>query len=287
MPPNIKQAIHNAIIKYELNKVDAYAILSHIISQPKEYLICHDDAILYEDDYAEFEHLCDKRQSGIPLAYLVEFKEFYSLPFKVNPHVLIPRADTEVLVEFAIKHASKNGLLFDLGTGSGAIAVSLATHRKDLSIVAIDVSKDALLIAEDNAKLNHVQEYIKFTLSSWLDDIEDIANANNKTYLNRINIIVSNPPYIDSKDNLLHDSSIKYEPMLALTDGQDGLSHIRYIIKQSYRFLMSNASSYLVIEHGYDQAYQVAQIFKDNDYINIGNQKDLAGHTRITYAQKP
>ncbi len=271
---NIKQALRHSILQ-GVCRLDAEALLCHILNKNKVYLITHDEDVLDENTFISYQDMCSQVIAGYPLAYILEYKEFYSLNFKVTPDVLIPRADTECLVDFAIHHAPKNGYVLDLGTGSGIIAVTLAYYRPDLIIYACDISLKALEIAAYNAK-QHSCERIIYINSDWF------SNMPPQTLAIKWDMIISNPPYIHKNDSHLQES-IRFEPRLALTDEEDGLQDIKHIIEQAVHYLKPNAI--LAIEHGYTQYNDVIALFSRFKYTGIENIKDLAQHIRVTYAK--
>ena len=226
-----------------------------------------------EDEEKYFQYI-NKLKNGIPLQYITNNQEFMKLNFFVDENVLIPRADTEILVEEVISLANddKNKIL-DVCTGSGAIAVSLAKYIKNSNVMAIDISKEALKIAEKNAFNNNVN--IKFIESDLFNNLEE----------NDFDIIVSNPPYI--RENVINELSIevKHEPKIALDGGKDGLDFYRKLSSESYKYLKEDG--YLCLEIGYDQKNEVIEILKnEKKYKNIYSKKDLFGNDRIIIAQK-
>jgi release factor glutamine methyltransferase len=265
---SIKQVLKTAINSDGLTRLDAHVLLCHILKVAKEYLIMHDDEILTSSQVLSYQDLCKKRLNGFPIAYILGNKEFYGLDFNVNENVLIPRPDTEVLVEFAINNALQNAYVLDMGTGSGAIAIATKHHRKDIKMYACDISDKALNIAQQNAIKNNVD--IEFIHSNWFESIPS-------SY--KFDMIVSNPPYIHVNDEHLNQE-IRFEPRLALTDENDGLQHIINIVKNARLFL--NKNGYVAIEHGYNQAQNVKDIFIKYGYKNINHLIDLGGNTRVT-----
>jgi release factor glutamine methyltransferase len=281
---NIEQALRLAITQ-GLHRLDAESLLCHILQQNKVYLITHNKDVLDIEQYTYYQNMCAQLILGYPLAYILGYKEFYSLNFKVTPDVLIPRADTECLVEFAIQNAPRDGYVLDLGTGSGIIAIALAYYRPDLTVYGCDISLKALEVAAYNAKQNKC-EHIKWIHSNWFENIPKTINANNtiSTVVAipiKWDMIISNPPYIHSNDMHLQQS-IRFEPRYALTDEQDGLQHIQHIIKHAVDYLKPDAL--LAIEHGYQQHMAAQDMFKQFQYHSIKYIQDLSKHIRVTYA---
>lgn len=248
--------------------LDAGLILSYLTGYSKTGLLTHDDEQLSQELCAKYFELIDKRASGYPVAYILGYKDFWSLRLKVNEHTLIPRSDTETLVEMALSLNVKGDVL-DLGTGSGAIILALKKELgSSISAYACDISEDTLNVARQNAMDNGLE--VNFFVSDWFFNVPSRKYA----------LIVSNPPYIEESDEHLHQSSLPYEPSRALASGSDGLSDIRKIILLAKDFLDDGA--YLVLEHGYNQALMVQEIFELNGYSNIRTVQDLEGRDRVT-----
>lgn len=251
-------------------RLDVEVLLSYVLQKPREYLIAHSEEELSDVQLTDFNKLLTKRKTGIPIAYLIGHQEFWSLDFLVNEHVLIPRPETEILVETVLERfpADKNIQLLDLGTGSGAIAIAIASARPTWQVIATDQSIDALNLAEKNANRLNISN-VEFILSDWFDLILE----------KKFDAIISNPPYIAEGDAHLQEGDVRFEPHEALVSGEDGLSAIRLIASQARDYL--KPQGVLVIEHGYDQAINVRKIFKDNDYYDIESVKDLSGIERV------
>ena len=213
----------------------------------------------------ELQKQLTRLASGEPFAYITGTREFFGLDFKVTPDVLIPRPETELLVEIALATSPQRASVVDLGTGSGAIAISLAHKRPDLSVTATDFSADALAIAQHNAERLDAQ--LKFVQSNWFEALKG-----------KFDTIISNPPYIRTKDP--HLVAISHEPQQALVAGQSGLDDIITIVSQARGYLKTNGN--LLIEHGYDQATEVAELFEHHGFTQIQTHLDLAGHSRVT-----
>ncbi len=203
---------------------------------------------------------------GEPLAYVIGEWEFWSLPLHVNPQVLIPRPETELLVEWAIEHCPPQGKLLDLGTGSGAVAIAIAHTRGDIEVTACDNSAEALQVAARNAQRNNVS--VRFARSDWYNHLSD-----------RWDIIVANPPYVATGDE--HLPALRYEPTEALVAGTEGLDSIALIIEGGRRHL--TPGGLLALEHGYDQAARVRHMLTATGFSGVDTRRDLAGIERLTY----
>ncbi len=265
---------------FNLDKIDIISLLCFILQCRKEYLIMYPNTLLNEEQKNLMHEYCIKRKNDYPIAYITKQKEFYSLNFNVTPDVLVPRPETEILVDLALSKISKDSNILELGTGSGIISICLAVYSKfTVKILATDISPQALNIAKNNAllhqnlyKRNNIK--LNFKLSNWFSHIE----ANN----NKFDIIISNPPYIRADDQHLN-TGIRFEPIQALTDGSNGLNCLNNIVSNAKFFLKSNG--YIMLEHGYDQAQDMKNMLEYHKYTNIFHIQDLSGHTRATCAQ--
>ncbi len=251
--------------------LDAELLLAHCLKKDRSFLYAWPEKTVSENQLNCFKKLIKKRATDYPVAYLLGKQEFWSLELIVNPDVLIPRPETELLVETALDKIKdiSNPKILDLGTGSGAIALAIASERKDAIITATDTSKKALEVAKQNAVNLKLEKQIKFTESDWFSNL--IAEKHD--------VIVSNPPYIAENDPHLYQS-IRFEPQTALISKTDGLSDIKIIINNAKNHLKENA--WLILEHGYDQAEQTKGILKKLGYISIQNLKDYQKNPRVT-----
>lgn len=275
----VKRDLEEAVKILKDNNIDeaiikAKIVLCMVLKIEKEYIIINDSKEMAKEDEEKYFQYINKLKNGIPLQYITNNQEFMKLNFFVDENVLIPRADTEILVEEVISLANddKNKIL-DVCTGSGAIAVSLAKYIKNSNVMAIDISKEALKIAEKNSFNNNVN--IKLIESDLFNNLEE----------NDFDIIVSNPPYI--RENVINELSIevKHEPKIALDGGKDGLDFYRKLSSESYKYLKEDG--YLCLEIGYDQKKEVIEILKnEKKYKNIYSKKDLFGNDRIIITQK-
>lgn len=255
-------------------RLDAEVLLAHVIKQSRAHLRAWPERRLETKQSELFDALIQQRRHGIPIAYLTGYREFWSREFHITPNVLIPRAETEQLVELCLEliPGRQPFRLIDLGTGSGAIAVTLAAERPYADVVATDHSASALEIARLNAN-KHRTHNIRFFLSDWFSDLPAM----------QFDLVVSNPPYIDENDIHLNQGDLRFEPKTSLISAQQGLADIRCLIDQSRHFLMPGG--HLLIEHGYDQQFAVRRLFKDFGYDNVRTHFDLSGQPRVSSGQ--
>lgn len=268
---NIKTFFENTA----LPKLEARMLVQEITGYTRAQLITRDAECLSESQSGRLHELEVRRLAGEPMAYILGWREFYGLRFKVTPATLIPRPETEHLVEAALAKLPQGGAVWDLGTGSGAIAVTIALERPDAQVCASDVSREALTVAQDNACLLGAQ--VAFACGSWFD-----AQCLPESIL--FDIIVSNPPYIEADDEHLSEGDLRFEPQNALTDFADGLSCIRILAEGAGARL--KAQGWLMVEHGYDQGEAARRIFKENGFEEVQTVQDLAGLDRITLGRK-
>jgi len=262
--------------------LDAQLILCHLLKVDKLYLTIHGLQDIDKDMVNEYMQLIEKRAEGMPVQYIIGEKEFMSLTFKVTKDVLIPRNDTETLVEYIIDrygNAENEMSIMDIGTGSGCIAVSLAYYLKS-NVTAVDISQNAIDIAKENAKANGVESRIRFIQHDILQGFPGTVAGNS------LDVIVSNPPYIRPEVIEQLQREVKdYEPRLALDGGADGLRFYRMIIRAAHEYLKDNGL--LAFEVGHDQSRQVSSLIEETQqYKNIEIIKDLAGIERVVGAVK-
>ncbi len=265
-------------------------LLAHLIHQhlnwPKSALISRDTDALPKALLEEWTLLEKQRTEGQPVAYLIGKKEFFNIELKVAPGVLIPRPETELLVELTIDHVRSSGKktpkILDLGTGSGAIGLALAKNLPSAQVTCLDVSAEALKIAQENARLLNLSS-VKFLQSNWFDGLTShVTNPSTEDHL--FDVIVSNPPYIPAGDHHLSMGDLRFEPASALSDQHDGLMAYRTIFKEAPAFLA--ADGFILVEHGFDQSKQVCQLLQEQNYINIKAHQDLAGIWRVASANR-
>ena len=257
-------------------RLDAEVLLAHSLQKNRTWLVTWPDKDLPESDINQFNALLQRRISGEPVAHITGTREFWSLPLSVTADTLIPRPDTELMIEkiLDIYPASSDITLADLGTGSGAIALALASERPHWKILATDQSASALEIAKKNA-LNLDLDNITFKLGNWFEPLGNDV----------FDVIVSNPPYIPQADPHLTQGDARFDPITALASGDDGLDDIRMITAQARNHLKTHGR--LFIEHGYDQKSEMLDIFTKNGFIEIQQVHDIANNPRITFATNP
>ena len=258
-----------ALAALPLDALENRILLCHATGLTRVQLITRAAQPLGTEEAARLEALVARRLAGEPIAYIVGHREFFGLDFAVSEAVLIPRPDTELIVELALERLPPRGRLLDMGTGSGAIAVSVAHSRPDAQVTALDVSEAALAVARRNAANN--QARVRFLQSDWFG-----ALAADE----RFELIASNPPYIPAGDVHLSQGDLRFEPSGALTDHADGLSALRSIVAGSPAHLV--AGGWLLMEHGYDQAASVRALLEDAGYREVQSWRDLAGIERVS-----
>lgn len=252
-----------------LDPLENRILLCHALRLTRVQLITQSERRLDQAESDALKALFARRLRGEPIAYIVGLREFYGLDFRVTPDVLIPRPDTELLVELAMERLPTGGALLDMGTGSGAIAVSIAHSRPDAVVTALDASAAALAIARENAAAH--QARVTLLESDWYG-----ALAKDQ----RFAVIASNPPYIVEGDVHLSQGDLRFEPVDALTDHGDGLSDLRTIIDGAPAHLL--AGGWLLMEHGYDQAAAVRALLAGTGFTDVQSWRDLAGIERVS-----
>ena len=278
---NIEEILKKEINNLKQNNIEnstlkAKILLANILNVKKEYLLIHSEEEIKQEDKIKYENCIKELIKGKPLQYITNKQEFMGLDFYVDENVLIPQPDTEILVEKAIEIAEttqKNKIL-DMCTGSGCIAISLAKKINNTQIIAVDISNNALNVANKNAINNNVENKIKFINSDIFNNIEE-----------KFDIIVSNPPYIETETINKLEIEVQNEPHLALDGGIDGLKFYKTIANNAFKYL--NENGYLLLEIGYNQQNSVTQLLQDiGKYKNIETVKDLGGNYRIVIARK-
>jgi release factor glutamine methyltransferase len=270
----LQQAAHRlALHKSPSSRIDATVLLSHLLEKPSSYLYTWPDKILTNEQIETFDALIQRREKGEPIAYIIGYRDFWSLRLFVEPSTLIPRPDTELLVELGLSLLSPNATsLLDLGTGTGAIALAMASELPLLDVTGVDFRPEAVLLAKRNQQANKITN-ADFLVSNWFDALED----------KRYSMILSNPPYIDPLDPHLAQGDLRFEPKTALIADEHGLADIRHICHSSVNFLEKDG--YLLIEHGYNQGSQVREIFKAAGFLSVETKKDYAEQDRVTLGQ--
>lgn len=254
-----------------LTRVDAEFLMAFVLNKPRAWLYTFSDSTPSAEQAAAFASAVQRRMAGEPIAYITGMRGFWSFDLQVSLDTLIPRPETELLVEQALAcvHPAHAARLLDLGTGSGAIALAIACERPLAEITAVDASQAALAIARENArrlKLTNVQ----FLLGDWFAPVGDTC----------FEFIVSNPPYIESADPHLQQGDVRYEPLTALASGSDGLQDLRSIIAQAPRHLQPGGR--LLVEHGYSQGQAVRELFLQAGFSAITTERDLENRERVT-----
>ncbi|MGI4847753.1 MAG: peptide chain release factor N(5)-glutamine methyltransferase [Janthinobacterium lividum] len=261
-------AVALAKVSPGLPPLEARILMGHALAMSKVQLITRDHLVLDAGQAALINDLFKRRMAGEPVAYLTGEREFFGLSFEVGPDVLIPRPETELLVELAIERLPAGASALDLGTGSGAIAITMARARPDARIEAIDVSAAALALARRNARRHEVA--VNFVQSNWYQAVEG----------RRFDLLVSNPPYIVAGDRHLREGDLRFEPVDALTDHADGLSALRILAAGASRHLHSGG--WLLMEHGFDQAGAVRTLLSSYGMQDVQSWYDLAGIARVS-----
>ena len=255
-----------------LDRLDAQLLLAHVLSQPRTWLLAHDDAALDAAQRDAFAALRARRVAGEPLAYLVGEKAFHGLVLQVDANVLVPRPDTEVLVDWAIELLAGAGQahVVDLGTGSGAIALAVKRASPGASVLATDISEGALAVARANAKRLGLD--VAMQQGAWWHALDGQC----------FDLVLSNPPYIAADDP--HLAALRHEPTLALTPGGDGLDALREIAAGAKEHLAPGG--WLLLEHGWDQAAAVVALLRAHGFVDIATRRDLGGQARCTGGQR-
>lgn len=273
MPVTIAQALNDS--KQYISDIDARLLLQQALKVSSAFIVAHAEDSINSEQLKQFRLLLERRIKGEPIAYIIGYREFYDLVFKVTPAVLIPRPETEILVELALARIPMacEFKVLDLGTGSGAIAITLAKHRPFANVTAVDISSEALEIAKINAVSLGINN-IHFILGNWFQGL-----------FGHYDLIVSNPPYVAIGDPHLDQGDLRFEPRIALSAPENGIAWIQAIIAHAPKFL--NVGGYLLLEHGYNQANKCRQLFaQQGNFINIFSYPDLAGILRITGGQR-
>ncbi len=275
---NIKASLYHASYKLvnviaNTSNLEARILLQHAMGKSLEYLLAHSEQELTPKEQETFEQLLNRRLALEPIAYITNTKEFYGYDFTVNNKVLIPRSDTELLIDIILDKVAVNNTsleILEIGTGSGCIAISLLLERPNIYLTATDISIDAISVAQQNARYHNVADRIKLIHSDWFQKLEG----------QQFDIIVSNPPYIAREHiSYIATETLEYEPHLALFADNHGLASYYIIAKEAKSFLRPQGK--LFLEIGFNQAVDVAKIFDNNGYVVEKIYKDLTGHDRV------
>jgi len=275
MQPTVHEAL--AFGRAELSDsvspdVDVQVLLCHVLQCNPTRLHVSPELELEQSQWQQFSLLVERRKQGEPVAHLTGNRGFWSLDLLVDNSTLIPRPDTELLVSLALSKIKPNITVIDLGTGTGAIALSLAAEKPDISVIATDFSFAAIQLAQKNA-VRHQLDNVRFFTMSWLSAFKPAS----------FDLIVSNPPYIERHDPHLSEGDVRFEPLSALVSGADGLADIRQIVLQAATCLKQNG--WLLVEHGFDQSDRVQQLFADAGFEQISAHQDFGGQDRAVMGQ--
>ncbi len=265
-------------------RLDAELLLAHVLDVSRSNVVARDERVLTPEEQGDFEQLLARRMAGEPLAYLTGTKEFWSLELEVSRHVLVPRPETELLVEWYLSFPRKReSRVLDLGTGSGAIALAIASERPDAPVVASDVCAAALGVARANARRLGVAN-VEFVHGAYFKALDPRAtHGRARGDDGGFDAIISNPPYVAEGDP--HLVELKFEPAIALTSGADGLGALRAIVAGAPQHL--RAGGWLLVEHGATQGAAVRELFARAGFGRVETRRDLAGHERATGGQRP
>ncbi|MGC1547607.1 MAG: peptide chain release factor N(5)-glutamine methyltransferase [Rhodanobacter sp.] len=252
-------------------RVDAEALLVHVLGKPRSWLIAHADDVLDASIVASYEALLERRGAGEPVAYITGVRGFWTLDLEVTPATLIPRPETELLVELALTRLPRDGdvQVADLGTGSGAIALAIAHERRNVRVIATDASMDALGVARRNAERLGIA-HVTFVHGDWLSPLPGQL----------FDQIISNPPYIEASDPHLVQGDLRFEPATALASGADGLNDIRRIVRDARAHLKDGG--WLLFEHGWNQGDAVRALLHDAGYAEVFTEQDLEQRDRVS-----
>lgn len=258
----------------ESAKLDVELLLAKALGKDRTYLFTWSDKLVSSEDKSIFEVMFDRRIKGEPIAYILGQQEFWDLTLNTAQHTLIPRADTETLIEWGLELSEilpEHAKVIDLGTGTGAIALALAKENPSWQVQAVDLIPQAVELAKQNAEINNLNR-VKIYQSSWFDQVDG-----------EFDLIVSNPPYIDPDDEHLSQGDVRFEPKSALVADNHGLADLELIADQARQYLVNGG--WLLMEHGYDQREQLQAILTQLGYQQVTTRIDLGGNPRITGGQ--
>ena len=271
-----QELAHNQQLNQVEGVIEARLLLQHVLNVSRAWLISHEKDSLSGGQQAALDALIQRRLNGEPIAYILGFREFYGLLLKTTPATLIPRPDTETLVEAALAKIpqDENFNILDLGTGTGAVALAIASQRPQANVTGVDASKAALEVAIENTQSLNIKN-VRLIQSDWFAELPN----------EKFDVIVSNPPYIAENNEHLTQGDLRFEPITALASGQDGLDDIRKIIQAAPQYL--NSKGWLMLEHGYDQAEKVAELLKQQGFNQVSHAPDLSGTLRVILGAMP
>ncbi len=274
--PSLRDILRDAMLRLQQSgsdsaRRDAELLLLHVLQRDAMWLYAHDADVPVAEARAAFEQFLQRREQGEPVAHLLGQRGFWTLDLVVNAHTLIPRPETELLVEFALEKipAGSPDSILDLGTGSGAIALAIKSERPACAITAVDASAEALAVARANSV--RLKLPIELLQGSWCEPLSGRC----------FRMILSNPPYIAQDDEHLSRGDVRFEPRSALVSGADGLDDIRQLARVAPAHLLPGG--WLVLEHGHDQAPHVRAILQAAGFVQVDSRRDLNGHERITF----
>ena len=252
-------------------RLDAELLMGMVLRKPRSFLHAWPEQQLSEQEAARYEALLRRRFSGEPIAYMTGFREFWSMPLRVTPAVLIPRPDTELLVERALLRLppDEDTRVLDLGTGSGAVSLAIARERPRAQVIGVDISVAALELARSNAELQKIGN-VEFRESDWFDAVRG----------EKFNVVVGNPPYVAEDDPHLSRGDVRFEPRLALDAGETGMNCFRAILDRAHNYIVRQG--WLLLEHGPDQHMPLRRLMEAQHYHDITPHKDAAGRDRVT-----
>ncbi|WP_291971151.1 peptide chain release factor N(5)-glutamine methyltransferase [Candidatus Symbiopectobacterium sp.] len=271
----VATALHQ-LTHSESPKRDAEILLEHVTGKGRTFLLAFGETLLDDAQLQRLSALLARRINGEPVAYLTGAREFWSLPLAVSPATLIPRRDTECLVEQALQCMAQFSAptVLDLGTGTGAIALALASERPDCTVTGVDVQQDAVTLAQRNAATLQLHN-VQFLHGNWFEPVAPT----------RFPVIVSNPPYIDAEDIHLCEGDVRFEPLSALVAAEGGLADLRWIIQQAPQHLKN--TGWLLLEHGWQQGKPVRQLLQQRGFEQVATCRDYGGNERVTLGQWP